>query len=115
MGTWGVGSFENDDAADWSALFEGADLETGLNLIRDALNFDGASSEGIRSLAEMMAVAAAEMVATINGHPVPPSPDLLHLDEIEEEEQEDEEEAESPSDERSRPGPRPSARNSEWQ
>jgi hypothetical protein len=82
MGTWGVGSFENDYAADWALEFEGADLTKGLNLIRDALEFHGAGSEGIEELAEALAVAAAELVATINGHPVPPPPDLHHIEKI---------------------------------
>ena len=82
MGTWGVGSFENDYAADWAQEFEGADLTKGLTLIADALNFRGAGSDGSQELAEVLAVAAAEMVATINGHPVPPPPDLHHIEEI---------------------------------
>jgi hypothetical protein len=68
MGTWGVGAFANDAAADWQDGFEDADLETGLKLIRDALNGDE----------DELAVAAAEVVATINGHPVPPVPDARH-------------------------------------
>jgi hypothetical protein len=72
MGYWGVGGFENDFALDWSLEFEDADLETGLKLIRDALNGDE----------DELALAAAEMVAIINGHPVPPPPDTHHLDEI---------------------------------
>jgi hypothetical protein len=68
MGTWGVGAFANDAAADWQGSFEYVDLEAGLELIRDALNGDE----------DVLAVAAAEMVATINGQPVPPVPDTRH-------------------------------------
>jgi hypothetical protein len=82
MGTWGVGAFENDEAADWSLEFENADLEGGLKLIRDALNFEGAGTEGIQELTEMVAVAAADLVIRINGHAVPAPPDTHHLDEI---------------------------------
>jgi hypothetical protein len=81
MGTWGVGGFQNDEAADWAVEFRGADLETGLTLIRDALNFDGSGTEGIGALADMVAVAAAEMVAAINGHPASPLPDPDAVDE----------------------------------
>ncbi len=82
MGTWGVGGFESDAALDWAAEFEDADLETGLKLIRDTLNFDGAGTEGMPDLAESLAVAAAEMVIVINGHPAPEPPDTHHLAEM---------------------------------
>jgi hypothetical protein len=93
MGTWGVGAWENDEALDWSLEFEDADLEAGLNLIRAALNFEVADTEGIpepdltenlaflRDLTEMRAVAAAELVIRINGHPVPDAPDTHGMNE----------------------------------
>ncbi|MGH3397928.1 MAG: DUF4259 domain-containing protein [Streptosporangiaceae bacterium] len=68
-----MGAFENDTAADWSWEFESADLAAGLQLITGALTLaaraDGASSyldgdDGSR------AIAAAAMVAAINGHPI---------------------------------------------
>lgn len=37
MGTWAEGAFDNDDAADWSLQFDGADQASGLRLIEDAL------------------------------------------------------------------------------
>ena len=37
MGAWAEGAFDNDDAADWAAQFDGADQEEGLRLIEDAL------------------------------------------------------------------------------
>jgi hypothetical protein len=37
MGAWAEGAFDNDDAADWAAEFDGASQEAGLRLIVDAL------------------------------------------------------------------------------
>lgn len=36
MGAWGVGPFENDDAADWALEFTDADLQAGLGIVRAA-------------------------------------------------------------------------------
>jgi hypothetical protein len=80
MGTWGVGAFANDTAGDWSYEFKGADLQAGLTLIRDALNGDE----------DELAVAAAEMVAAINGQPASPLPDPDATDDEDEEEDDDE-------------------------
>jgi hypothetical protein len=66
VGAWGVGPFSNDYASDWAWEFENADLETGLRIIRDALNGAAAGYEGAEN---ELAVAAAEMVAVINGKP----------------------------------------------
>lgn len=76
MGAWGAGAFDNDDAADWSLMFENADRITGLRLITDALSVaaqaDAATyldySDGA------CAVAAAESVALINRQPINESP-----------------------------------------
>ena len=77
MGAWGERAFDNDTAADWSWEFENADLAAGLRLITDALSAaagaDGAAAyldadDGTR------AVAAAELVASINGQPIAESP-----------------------------------------
>jgi hypothetical protein len=70
VGYWGVGPFANDHSGDWSAGFEGADLETGLKRITDALNGTGSGY-----YPDDLAVAAAEMVAMINLRPAPPIPD----------------------------------------
>jgi hypothetical protein len=79
MGTWGVGAFANDAAADWALEFRNADLEAGLRLIWDALNGDD----------DELRVAGAEMVAAINGHPASPLPDPAAHDEEDEEEEDD--------------------------
>ena len=76
MGAWGEGAFDNDGAADWSLEFRNADLAAGLRLITDALSAvaeaDAAAyldaNDGER------AVAAAELVALINGQPIDESP-----------------------------------------
>ena len=70
MGAWGVGGFANDTAGDWSWEFEHADLETGLKLITNALKFRLSDRIIHQESAETVAVAAAEMVAAINGHPM---------------------------------------------
>jgi hypothetical protein len=72
MGTWGTGAFDNDDAADWSWGFENADQAAGLRLITEALSaaaqLDGAAYLDVSDGA--CAVAAAEVVASINGQPI---------------------------------------------
>jgi Domain of unknown function (DUF4259) len=72
MGAWGVGAFENDTAADWDFEFEAADRAAGLRLITDALARaagpgDGADLDGREG---SRAVAAAELVALIDGQPI---------------------------------------------
>jgi hypothetical protein len=73
MGTWGVGAFENDIAADWSWEFESADLAAGLQLITDALTV-AAQADGASSYLDAgdgsVAIAAAAMVAAVNGQPI---------------------------------------------
>jgi hypothetical protein len=73
MGAWGVGAFENDEAADWSIEFRTADLRAGLSMITDPLTL-AAKPENESDLLDgsdgTMAVAAAELVAAINGHPI---------------------------------------------
>lgn len=72
MGTWGVGPFQNDTAADWAWEFETADAAAGLQLITDALTV-AAQADGAGSYLDgddgSRAIAAAAMVAAINGHP----------------------------------------------
>lgn len=71
MGAWGEGAFDNDDAADWAAQFDGADSEAGLRLIEDALR--SAAQTGLDDYLESdigaEAVAAAELVMGIVGQP----------------------------------------------
>jgi hypothetical protein len=76
MGAWGEGAFDNDAAADWSWEFENAGLAAGLRLITDALSA-AAQADDAAYLDERdgaLAVAAAELVASINGLPIDESP-----------------------------------------
>lgn len=67
MGAWGPGNFENDGALDWVAeLLEGGDDTT----IRAAFGSVLGSDEGDVDVDDAAAaLAAAEAVAAINGHP----------------------------------------------
>jgi hypothetical protein len=84
VGAWDVGPFENDTAADWAWEFESADVAAGLQLITDALTM-AAQADGAGSYLDgdggSRAIAAAAMVAAINGHPMDESAfgeDALH-------------------------------------
>jgi hypothetical protein len=76
MGTWAEGAFDNDDAADWAAQFDGADQETGLRLIEDALRQAVQESSGgyLDSDAGAQAMAAAELVTCLADQPVRVTP-----------------------------------------
>lgn len=76
MGTWAGGAFDNDDAADWAAQFDGADQETGLRLIEDALRQAAQTAPGgyLHYNAGAPAVAAAELVTCLAGQPVRVTP-----------------------------------------
>lgn len=76
MGAWGQGAFDNDDAADWSWEFETADLAAGLRLITDALTVVAQADDGTYLQVDdgSRAVAAAALVASINGRPIDESP-----------------------------------------
>jgi Domain of unknown function (DUF4259) len=77
MGAWGEGAFDNDTAADWSWEFENADLAAGLRLITDALSAIAQADDAATYLdAEdgTRAVAAAELVVSINSQPIAESP-----------------------------------------
>jgi hypothetical protein len=77
MGAWGEGAFDNDDAADWSWEFENADLTAGLRLVTDALSAIAAQADDAAYLDQRdgtLAVAAAELVASMNGQPIDESP-----------------------------------------
>lgn len=65
MGCWGIGTFENDHAADWVWCLEESD---GLAVVERAL---GAPSNGayIEAPEACEALAAAEVVAALLGHP----------------------------------------------
>jgi hypothetical protein len=68
MGAWGVGAFDNDTAADWAWEFAEADQAAGLRLLTEALEAVTETADGeIDSHAGERAVAAAQLVAVING------------------------------------------------
>src|SRR5262249_47368248 len=58
MGAWGVGGFANDTAGDWSWEFANADLDAGLKLIKDALNFQLSDLIVHEEAAETVSVAS---------------------------------------------------------
>lgn len=72
MGAWGVGPYENDDAADWAFEFSDADRAAGLRIIGSALRSaaDFASSDYLDSDVAVPALAAADIVALINGQTI---------------------------------------------
>lgn len=72
MGAWGERAFDNDDAADFAGEFENADLAAGLRLITDALTVVAQADDGAYIQVDdgSRAVAAAELVASINGQPI---------------------------------------------
>ncbi len=66
MGTWGNGSFENDDAADFMAdLTEIADL----SLVSDALAAVLAAEDYLEAPEACLGIAASEVVAAAAGRP----------------------------------------------
>jgi hypothetical protein len=70
MGAWGDGPFDNDDAADWSAEFEGVSAEAGLSLIDDALPAAHVPADDyLESDADSRAVATAELLTFVLGRP----------------------------------------------
>ena len=63
MGTWGPGSFENDEAKDWIAVFE---KSPGLKPLEEALRVAAAPSDGFLETGVCQrAMAAAEVVAAL--------------------------------------------------
>jgi hypothetical protein len=76
MGTWAEGAFDNDDAADWSWQFDGADEASGLQLIEDALKqaVEAGAARYLEIDVGARAIAAAGLVAHIAGHPVRETP-----------------------------------------
>ena len=73
MGTWGHGSFDNDDAADWLA-----DLQAGddLSVVHHAFEVVLGDADGfIESCDCCNALAAAEIVAALDGKPATVLPD----------------------------------------
>jgi hypothetical protein len=71
MGAWGVGNFDNDDAADW--VYELAESD-GTNVLVGAL--EAATSEGyLEAPIACVALAAAEIVAALLGNAGKAPPD----------------------------------------
>lgn len=65
MGTWGVGSFENDDAADWVWELAEADAALLSSVLSQVLQNTGY----LEAPDCAMAVAAAEVVAALHNRP----------------------------------------------
>ena len=73
MGAWGIGNFDNDDAADW--VYELADSD-GTDVLVAAL--EQATSEGyLEAHAGCAALAAAEVVAALLGNAGKALPDAV--------------------------------------
>jgi hypothetical protein len=70
VGAWGVGSFENDDAADWVAGLDEISLADLTGILSQAAD-DPAYLEGP---AASVAVAAGEVIAALNGAAAEASP-----------------------------------------
>ena len=68
MGTWGIGSFENDDAADFmiDALKSGD-----LSLLGEVFDNVLTSTEYVEAPDATVAIVAAEIVAAAQGRPTP--------------------------------------------
>ena len=73
MGTWGFGPFDNDDACDWLyELEESSDtsvIEVALSQVTEL------DDEHLETGEACNALAAAEIVAALNGHPVADLPE----------------------------------------
>ena len=68
MGTWGVGAFENDGAADWvGSLTDGGSISSLEDAITCVCKANSGSSIDLDEAIE--AVAAAEVIAIARGHP----------------------------------------------
>jgi hypothetical protein len=76
MGAWGEGACDNDDAADWSHEFDNVDLAAGMRLITETLIVVAQADDGayLQAVDGSRAVAAAELVASINGRAIDESP-----------------------------------------
>ncbi len=73
MGAWGYDTFDNDDALDWVADLEES---TGAISIVEALSGVTDEADDYLETAECaMAIAAAEVVAGLNGHRAPTLPE----------------------------------------
>lgn len=71
-GAWDVGPFDNDDALDWVYELEAS---TDLSIVKAALEAVIESSSYIEAPTASAAIAAAEVVAALNGKPHSQLPD----------------------------------------
>jgi uncharacterized protein DUF4259 len=74
MGTWGTRIFENDDAMDWVQQLQETEGTTLLIESFDVLN-DLANDDYAELPECYKAIAAAEIVAALRGHPTPELPE----------------------------------------
>ncbi|MER5363214.1 DUF4259 domain-containing protein [Streptomyces sp. NPDC002785] len=63
MGTWDIGHFDNDTAADFSGHLDAAPQDKRAELIRDALTAAAGTTDYLDSDEAVVAVAAAALVA----------------------------------------------------
>jgi Domain of unknown function (DUF4259) len=74
MGAWDLGSFDNDDASDWLCELEGS---SDTSLISTALHRVTEIGDGYLESPDCCnALAAAEIVAALRGHPMTKLPDI---------------------------------------
>ena len=66
MGTWNTSSFDNDDAQDWLAELDEAE---DTDILTEALSAVAENEDYVEAPEAQQAVAAAEVVAAMNGHP----------------------------------------------
>ena len=66
MGTWGTGTFENDGASDW--VYDLEETKAPVQFLSDTLKA-GLNDEYLESGDAENALAAAEVVAALLGHP----------------------------------------------
>ena len=66
MGTWGIESFENDDAMDWVAELQADGIRATGTAIQAVLD---AAPEYLEAPTCMLGLAAAEVVAALRGRP----------------------------------------------
>jgi Domain of unknown function (DUF4259) len=66
MGTWGIGSFENDTALDWIAALA---LSEDYNIVSDALDLDVTQVDYLEIDEGIIAITGAETIAAIIGCP----------------------------------------------
>lgn len=75
MGAWGVGTFDNDDAADWTYELE---VTQGDTLLVESLTYVvELEEEFLDSPEACRALAAAEVVAALRGAPAADLPEIV--------------------------------------